>query len=453
MTRTLMGILAPAAHDTPASESLADDLVHQIETRAASIAVIGQGYVGLSLASAAAEAGFSVVGNDQDRAKVASLNAGACAAPGVDPSLFTRALATDRLRFSAEPDAIASARVVFICVPTPVIDHAPDLRHVESAAASVASSIRPGSLVILESTTFPGTTDGVVRPILERSGLRDGVDLLLAYSPERIDPGNARFGMRNTPRVVGGTTPQATRVASRFYAQIVDQVVAVADSRAAEMAKLLENTFRHVNIALINELAVFCHDLGVDVWEVIDAAASKPFGFMPFYPGPGVGGHCIPVDPTYLAWQVRRTTGRRFGLLDEAQDINDRMPSHIVERVRDLLNDRRKPLSGSRVLVLGVTYKPDVADLRESPALPIVSLLLEKGVDVSFHDPFIDALEVDGTVLSRAELDRGLAEADLVVLLAPHATYPLASIAERCSLVFDARNAFGTDAPPNVVRL
>jgi UDP-N-acetyl-D-glucosamine dehydrogenase len=406
------------------------------------VAVIGQGYVGLSVAAGAATAGMTVVGVDLDAERVAALSAGNNVVPGVDDATFSLALDTGRLRFDTDMTAAADADIVLLCVPTPLVDHRPDLRAVEGASRALAPHLRRGSLVVLESTTYPGTTEQVVGPLLEAGGLRAGRDFLLAYSPERIDPGNLKYGLRNTPRVVGGQTPEATEVAAAFYAKLVDEVVTVSSCRAAELAKLLENTFRMVNIALVNELAGLCADQDIDTWEVIRAAASKPFGFMAFYPGPGVGGHCIPLDPTYLTWQSRRDTGKPFRLVELAQDINDQMPAYVAGRVAEALNGRGLAARGARILALGVTYKPNVGDIRESAGIEVLEHLARRGAKLSFHDPFVDRIDRPTLRLKRTALTpAAIAAADCVVVLAPHDTYDLADIAERASLVFDARDA------------
>jgi UDP-N-acetyl-D-glucosamine dehydrogenase len=429
-------------------------LRRRLLARDARVAVVGQGYVGLSLAGAAAEAGFTVTGVDVDADRIAGLQAGELVVPGVDQDAFRRGLATGRLRFATGTEALADSEVVCICVPTPVRDHAPDLSYVEQACRDVAGRLHPGRLVVLESSTYPGTTTELVGPLLETSGLRAGRDFLLAYSPERIDPGNQEFHFANTPRIVGGATPEATELATVFYEQMVSKVLALSSARAAELAKLLENTFRHVNIALVNEMAMLCHDMGIDVWEVLGAAATKPFGFMAFTPGPGVGGHCIPLDPAYLAWQVRRDAGRQFRILEQAQDINAQMPGWVAARIGEALNEHAKPLKGARVLVLGVAYKPDVGDVRESPSLRVMAALDRRGAKVAFHDPFVDQVTVAGRRLARTELGaRAVAGADLVALLTPHAAYDLDWLARTATLLFDARDAFGGGRPPNVVRL
>lgn len=324
----------------------------------------------------------------------------------------------------------------------------------EQAARDVAARLEGTRLVILESTTYPGTTDQIVRPILESTGLSAGRDFLLAYSPERIDPGNGKFGFRDTPRVVGGMAPEATGIAGLFYEQLVDEIYVVSSCRAAELAKLLENTFRHVNVALVNEMAMLCNEMNIDVWEVIEAAATKPFGFMPFHPGPGVGGHCIPLDPTYLSWQVRRDAGHQFRILEQAQDINAQMPGYVASRIGDALNEVGKAVKDANILVLGVTYKPDVGDIRESPALQLMGYLHRRGAAISFHDPFVDEVSVNGGVVARTELTlRAVRSADCVALITPHRTYDLDWILQHAALVFDARNAYGVTKHEKVTRL
>jgi UDP-N-acetyl-D-glucosamine dehydrogenase len=432
-----------------------ETLRQRILSRSATVGVLGQGYVGLSLACGAAEASFEVIGFDIDAARVDKLRDGVLCVPGVPAEVFQDGVGTGRMTFTTDAVSLGAADVIAICVPTPLRDEVPDLSYVERASREVAGQLTAGRLVVLESTTYPGSTDQLVRPLLEASGLRSGEDFLLAYSPERIDPGNHEFGLRNTPRIVGGTTETATDVAGLFYGQLVDKVVPVSSARAAELAKLLENTFRHVNIALVNEMAMLCHETGTDVWEVIEAAATKPFGFMAFHPGPGVGGHCIPLDPSYLAWQVRRDAGHQFRILEQAQDINAQMPAYTASRIGDLLNDAGRSVRGARILVLGVAYKPDVGDVRESPALKVIAKLRRRGAEVEFHDPYVEAVTVAGEVLTRTELtDAVLAGADCVVLLTPHRVYDLGRIALNATRIFDGHDAYGPDGRPgNVVRL
>jgi UDP-N-acetyl-D-glucosamine dehydrogenase len=430
------------------------ELRRRILNRTARITVIGQGYVGLSLACAAADAGFHVTGVDVDPQRIADLAEGRAAVAGVDEAAVTRAFASDLLRFSTSADPVTESHLIFVCVPTPLRDGTPDLTHIESACREVAAHLKPGSLVALESTTYPGTTDQLVRPLLETSGLIAGRDFLLAYSPERIDPGNDEYAFRQVPRIVGGMNPESTGAAVLFYEQLVDKVMAVSSCRAAELAKLLENTFRHVNIALVNEIAMACHEVDIDVWEVIAAAATKPFGFMPFYPGPGVGGHCIPLDPGYLAWQIRRDVGHQLRVLEEAEDINAQMPAWVTDRIAEALNDRGKSVRDAKILVLGVAYKPDVADIRESPAVKVIHLLHRRGALLAFHDPCIEEIAVNGATLRRTDLtNTAVARADLVAVLTPHSAYDLEWVADHASLVFDTRNAYNGARRANVIRL
>ncbi|MDO5712378.1 MAG: nucleotide sugar dehydrogenase, partial [Micrococcales bacterium] len=328
----------------------------------------------------------------------------------------------------------------------------PDLTAVNAAVATVLAWLRPGMTVILESTTYPGTTEELVRPVIESRGLRVGSDVHLAFSPERIDPGRTDFGAKNTPKVVGGCTPGCTAAAAAFYGRFVDTVVTVKGTREAEMAKLLENTYRHVNIALVNEMAMFCHELDIDLWESIRAAATKPFGFQAFYPGPGVGGHCIPIDPNYLSHRVRAKLKHSFRFVELAQDINAQMPSYVVLRAAELLNDHSKALRGSRVLLLGVTYKPDIADQRESPAVDVARIFEAKGAIVSFHDPFVQDWRLNGHSLACVQdLETATREADLVVLLQQHRAYDIDRLAHSAALFFDTRGR-AADAE-NVARL
>ncbi len=441
---------APKTERTRPGARLADRLLEAIDDRTARVAVVGQGYVGLSVAAAAARAGMPTTGIDLDEERIAALTDGQQVVAGVDDDLFDEAMDTGHLSFAADPGPIERADVVLICVPTPLIDSRPDLSAIEGAGRAVGNHLRADSLVILESTTYPGTTEQVLAPLLEANGLVAGEGFLLAYSPERINPGDASLGFAGVPRVVGGATPAATRAAAAFYGELVDVVHPVSSCRAAEMAKLLENTYRLVNIALVNEMAQLCADQGIDTWEVIDAAATKPFGFQAFYPGPGVGGHCIPLDPAYLTWQSRRDTGRPFRLVELAKDINDQMPAYVARRIMDALNRRGRAVHGARLVALGVTYKPDVGDIRESAAVQVLAHLQAWGAKLSFHDPFVRDLDDHGLRLTRRRLNDALLErADAVLLLTPHSSYDLDAICDRATLVFDARNA--TKGPrPNV---
>jgi UDP-N-acetyl-D-glucosamine dehydrogenase len=412
------------------------------------VVVVGQGYVGLPLAIAAARAGHQVVGVDLDKSRVDMLNAGSSPVGDVSDSELKAELSAGRYAASADFGAARNADVVVLCVPTPYHNDAPDLSYIEGAAAEIGHYLTRGTLVILESTTYPGTTEEVLLPILERaSGLTGGADLQVAFSPERIDPGNPTYGLHNTPKIVGGLTDEATERAAVFYGGFVEKVVTVSAPKTAEMAKLLENTFRHINIALVNELAILCQDLGVDVWEVIDAAASKPFGFMPFYPGPGVGGHCIPVDPMYLSWRVKQFGGAAK-FIDLARDVNAGMPLYVVQRVQDLLNDRERSIKGSRILILGVAYKPNVSDMRESPALPLIDLLRRKGAIVEYADPYVPVLRLDdGSVLHPVDTKAAVAIADCVVVVTAHGDVDHDSLAAQARVVFDTRNVVGRGQP------
>jgi UDP-N-acetyl-D-glucosamine dehydrogenase len=408
------------------------------------VVIIGLGYVGLPLAQEAVRVGLSVTGLDVKQATVDGLMAGRSHVDDLADadvramldsgfSVVTSVAGAHAVVGEQGPDAIV------ICVPTPLSESdGPDLTAVKAATETAARLLRAGTTVILESTTYPGTTDEVVRPILEKgTGLTAGIDFTLAFSPERIDPGNGVYGIRNTPKVVGGITPACTDAAARFYERVCDTVVKAKTAREAEMAKLLENTYRHVNIALVNEMAIFCHELGVDLWDAIRCAATKPFGFQAFYPGPGVGGHCIPIDPNYLSYKVRMELSYPFRFVELAQEINSRMPGYVVDRAAEILNSDAKPLNGARVLLLGVTYKRDIADQRESPARPIARKLLQRGAVLSFHDPYVDSWQVDGRDIPRAQAPTD--EADLTILLQAHSNYDLDDIAVRAHLLFDTR--------------
>ncbi|MFI0960779.1 nucleotide sugar dehydrogenase [Streptomyces sp. NPDC021080] len=400
------------------------------------LAVVGLGYAGLPLVVAAARNGMRVAGLDVDAARIESLARGISHVDDISDEEIAEALAAG-FTPTTDADVIAGANAVTICVPTPLRDCVPDLTAVLDAARLAAPRLRPGALVVLESTTYPGTTTDVLLPVLSQGVRTVGEDFLLAFSPERVDPGNPAFGLHNTPKVVGGVTARCTAAATALYERMVQKVVTVSTPAAAELTKLLENTYRQVNIALVNELAVYCDGLGVDVWEVVAAAGTKPFGFQTFSPGPGVGGHCIPVDPGYLAFSGR-ASGRPLRLPEMAQEVNDRMPAYVVDRVVRLLNERRRSVRGTRVLLLGATYKPDIADARNSPAVPVAERLLDLGADVRFHDPHIGTLRLNGHVVTAAgSLEDAVSGADLVVLLQPHLDYDLAAIADIAPLLFD----------------
>ncbi|MEX2222043.1 MAG: nucleotide sugar dehydrogenase [Candidatus Rokuibacteriota bacterium] len=418
------------------------------------IAIVGQGYVGLPLSVAAAQAGLTVVGIDRSEDRVATLSKGESPVGDVKDAELGAIIEDGRYRATTSFEAVADCHVIVLCVPTPYHNDAPDLSYIEAAGEQVGRHLTRGALVILESTTYPGTTEELLQPLLEReSGLVAGEDFDLAFSPERIDPGNAKFDIHNTPKIVGGTSPRATERAASFYGRFVERIHEVSGPTSAEMAKLLENTFRHINIALVNELAIICRDLNVDVWEVIDAAASKPFGFMPFYPGPGVGGHCIPVDPMYLSWRARQFGGSAK-FIELARDVNAAMPHYCVSRVQDLLNNVGKALCGARILVLGVAYKPNIADLRESPALPFIERLRTKGAAVRYHDPHVPvlALSEDESLETVDLTEDEVSAADCVVILTHHDDVDYARVSSQAGLVFDTRNV-GLAGLPNVHRL
>jgi UDP-N-acetyl-D-glucosamine dehydrogenase len=411
---------------------------------------VGLGYVGLPLLVAAASEGFRAIGVDADPVKVRALQEGRSYIRDVSDQELAR---IPELRVSGNSVVLHGADVILIAVPTPLIEGAPDLSLVQRAAADVAEVLRPGQLVVLESTTYPGTTEELVAPVLEGSGLKAGRDFALAYSPERIDPGSGRT-LRGTPKIVAGMTPADSVVAELFYAQLVDEVVLTARPRDAEMAKLIENTFRQVNIALVNELATIAPALGVDIWAALDAAGTKPFGYLPFWPGPGVGGHCIAIDPTYLSWRVEQRLGFGLGFVQHARSVNNRMPAYVAARVAEALNAWGKAVNGSRILAVGAAYKPGVSDLRESPALAVIELLHAGGARVDFHDPCVSCLELGGRWVEGRPLTADvLAEQDCVVLLSAPATFDVVAAVGASQLLFDAQGLTrGIDAP-NVVRL
>jgi UDP-N-acetyl-D-glucosamine dehydrogenase len=423
------------------------------------LVVVGLGYVGLPLAQAASKAGLAVTGLDLNEAVVSGLNGGKSHVDDLSTADIETMLAQG-FNASSDEAVISGADVVVVCVPTPLSeDGGPDLGAVIGATKAIARNLKAGQLVVLESTTYPGTTDDIVKPLLEESGLKAGVDFELAFSPERIDPGNPVYGMTNTPKVVGGFTPEGTKVAVDFYSMFVDSVIAAKGTREAEMAKLLENTYRHVNIALMNELVEFCHLLDIDLWDSIRCASTKPFGYQAFYPGPGVGGHCIPIDPNYLSHHVKSVLGRPFRFVELAQEINEGMPSYVGARIQDSLNNQSKALKDSKVLLLGVTYKADIADQRESPVRPLARELLSKGAIVQFADPYVSTWNVDSehgdhdgdTILNRvSDTDAAVKDADIVVLLQNHKDFDLTKIAATAKFILDTRGVLSGD---NVSRL
>ena len=412
------------------------------------VLIVGQGYVGLPIAMRAVKVGYHVVGLDNDPRRIQRLQAGDSFVEDVSDAELQAALATGRYSASTDPAAAAGFDVAVITVPTPLREAAPDLSYIETAAANLAPHVRPGVLVVLESTTYPGTTEELMVPILEAgSGLKAGADFLVGYSPERIDPGNPTWHFDNTPKVVAGIDAASRDAVAEFYGSIVERVVPVKGCKEAELTKLLENTFRHVNIALVNELAVFAKQLDIDVWDAIDAAATKPFGFMKFTPGPGVGGHCLPIDPSYLSWRVKQSLGHQFRFVELANDVNDHMPDYTVSRLTLALNDRCKSVRGSRVLLLGLAYKKNSSDARESPAVRVAELLGELGAVVDAVDPYLEATPrgLDHvTLVDLAGAD--VAAYDAVVVLTDHDSIDFQRIAAEATYVFDARRRLAAAA-------
>ncbi|MFD4246310.1 nucleotide sugar dehydrogenase [Streptomyces sp. NPDC058525] len=406
------------------------------------VVVVGQGYVGLPLAIRAAEVGHQVVGYDVDARRVKSLAAGESYVEDVSSERLARALSLGTYRPTELARDCGGFDVAVVTVPTPLHDGAPDLRYIEESAHTLARFLRPGATVVLESTTYPGTTEELFAPILEDgSGLTAGVDFHLGYSPERIDPGNAVWGFQQTPKVVSGVDARSLKAVEAFYGDLVDTTVPVSSPKEAELAKLLENTFRHVNIALVNEIAMFARHLDIDVWQAIEAASSKPFGFMKFTPGPGVGGHCLPIDPSYLSWRVQRELGQSFRFVELANDINSHMPEYVTRRVIDALNSKRRSVNGSRILLLGLAYKKNTGDARESPAVRVSQLLLDMGAKVRAADPHVvENIKVDARLVRVEPTRRELAAADVVVLLTDHDSFDYHLVTEHASFVLDCRN-------------
>lgn len=429
-------------------------LLELIESCSATVAVIGLGYVGLPLAVAFARKGFQVIGFDVDKAKVASLAAGRSYVLDVRSSDLAEVLSSGKFVPTADTAELQSADAIVVCVPTPfAVDLAPDLSYIENAARAIAGVLRRGQLIILESTTYPGTTEELLVPILETSGLKLHEDFEVAFSPERIDPGNPTYGVENTPKVVGGLGPGAGNLAAALYGAVVEKVIKVGSPRDAEMAKLIENTFRQVNIALANELALISQRMGVNIWQAIEAAASKPFGFMPFYPGPGVGGHCIPIDPHYLAWKAREM-GCEVSFIELAERINRSMPAHVVRLVTVALTQSDKSVIGAKVLLLGVSYKRDIDDLRESPAVHIIEQLLEARANVSYHDPYVPVYSHHGRELRSVDLTADvLRSVDCVVLVTDHSSLDKDLVIRHAPAIVDTRNAFKDYSSEKIVRI
>jgi UDP-N-acetyl-D-glucosamine dehydrogenase len=428
-------------------------LEEKIRNRTAHVGIIGLGYVGLPLAMEFAKAGFSVTGIDIQESKVSQLNRGESYVQDVPTDTLKKWVSGGKFRATSDFSAILDLDTINIAVPTPLRKTKdPDMSYIVSACQETAKYLRPGKLVILESTTYPGTTDELVLPMLEASGWKVGQDFFLCFSPERVDPGNAQYQTVNIPKVVGGITPGCTRLGALFYAQALETVVPVSSTSVAEMVKLLENTFRMINIGLVNEMALMCDRMGINVWEVIDAAATKPFGFMPFYPGPGLGGHCIPIDPFYLSWKTKQA-GIEARFIELAGHINGQMPHFVVDKIQGALNEHSKPLKGSHVHILGAAYKRNIDDVRESPALDIILLLERRGSRVTYSDPFVATLRLDDHELSAQDPIAMASEADCVVVVTDHSGVDYTTIVERAKLIVDTRNALKNHPSPKIVRL
>ena len=433
-----------------------NELKAKIENKQANIGIIGQGYVGLPLAVEFAKAGFSVIGFDTDDKKVASINKGVSYILDVPSKDVKELVSSAVLKASSDTKLLNKMDAIIICVPTPLRKtKEPDISYILSASEAIARNKRRGQLIILESTTYPGTTEEIILPKLNGNGLEAGKDFFLAFSPERVDPGNPKYKTKDITKIVGGVTPECTELARLLYSQAIKEVIPVSSTRSAEMVKLLENTFRIVNIGLINEIALLCNKLGIDVWEIINAAKTKPFGFMPFYPGPGVGGHCIGIDPLYLSWKAR-SHGFETRFIDLASEINSYMPHYVVDKIIVILNEHKKSLKGSKILIIGVTYKKDINDIRESPALEIVNSLIEKEALVQCHDPLVSGFEIDGgKKISTVKLTKDTVSSnDLVVIITDHTDIDYKFIVDNAKLVFDTRNALKEfKNSKNIVRL
>ncbi len=434
----------------------AQELRRKIESRRAHTGVVGLGYVGLPLAVELAQAGFSVTGIDIDKSKVDAIGRGESYVQDVPTSVLAPLVQDGKIRATTDFGAVSQLDTINICVPTPLRKTKdPDMSYIVSSCQQIAKYFHPGMLVILESTTYPGTTDELMLPMFERPDLKVGEHFFLCFSPERVDPGNPKYQTKNIPKVVGGITPACTEIGALFYGQALESVVPVGSTRVAEMVKLLENTFRMINIGLANEIALMCDRMGINVWEVIDAAATKPFGFMPFYPGPGLGGHCIPIDPFYLSWKTKQA-GIEARFIELAGYINGQMPHFVVDKIQNALNEHSKPLKGSRVHILGVAYKRDIDDVRESPALDIIHLLGRRGAKVSYSDPYVSKLRADGFLpqnMEAIDAEKGAAEADCVAIVTDHKSFDYPGIVNAAKLVVDTRNALKGNTSDKIVRL
>ena len=428
-------------------------LKEKIETKTARVGIVGLGYVGLPLATEFAKAGFTVTGIDVLEPKVAGLNRGESHVQDVPSSEVSRLV--EEKRFSATTDfsVVRELDTINICVPTPLRKTKdPDMSFIVSAVEEIARHFHPGLLITLESTTYPGTTDELLLPTFEKLGYKAGKDFFLCFSPERVDPGNPTYQTYNTPKVVGGITPACTEMGTLFFSQALEKVVPVSNTRVAEMVKLLENTFRMINIGLVNEMALMCDGMDINVWEVIDAAATKPFGFMPFYPGPGLGGHCIPIDPFYLSWKTKQS-GIEARFIELAGYINGNMPHFVVDKIQTALNQHRKPVNGARIHVVGVAYKRNIDDMRESPALDVILLLKKRGAVISYSDPYVPHLRLDGITLDSQPMVESAANADCVVIVTDHADFDYKGLLANSKLIVDTRNAMKAFKSEKIVRL
>ena len=438
--------------ETQVAPDTSHALAEKIRSRTARVGIVGLGYVGLPLAVEFARAGFTVTGIDVSEEKTRRVNAGESYVGDIPAATLAPLVKSGKLRATADFAAVADLDTINICVPTPLRKTKdPDMSFIVSSCQDIAQHFHRGMLIILESTTYPGTTDELVLPMLTKTGLEVGRDFFLCFSPERVDPGNPKYQTVNIPKVVGGCTAECTEMGRLFYSQALETVVPVSSTQVAEMVKLLENTFRMINIGLANEIALMCDRMGINVWEVIDAAATKPFGFMPFYPGPGLGGHCIPIDPFYLSWKTKQA-GIEARFIELAGHINGQMPHFVVEKVQTALNDAGKPVKGSRIHVMGVAYKRDIDDMRESPALDVMMLLERRGGQVSYTDPHVAALHVAGIDL-KSEPESKVADADCVVIITDHTAFDYKSLVSRARLIVDTRNALKSVVSPKIVRL
>ena len=442
-----MALAAVALTSAPA-----ENLSNKIATRTAKVGIVGLGYVGLPLAVEYAKAGFTVTGIDLVESKVARINAGDSYIQDVAGPEIEKLVAEGKLRATTDFSAIAELDTINICVPTPLRKTKdPDMSYIVAACQEIAKYFHPGMLAILESTTYPGTTEEVVLPMLSRPGLEVGQDFFLCFSPERVDPGNPKFQTRNIPKVVGGITAACTEMGALFYRQALEHVVPVSSTQVAEMVKLLENTFRMINIGLVNELAVMCDRMGINIWEVIDAAATKPFGFMPFYPGPGLGGHCIPIDPFYLSWKTRQS-GIEARFIELAGYVNGQMPHFVVAKVQNALNDAEKAVKGSHIHILGVAYKRDIDDVRESPALDIIHLLQQLGAKVTFSDPFVPSIRIENQLIMGSPVT-AVADADCTVVITDHRNVDYSQVVASANIIVDTRNALRSIKSQKIIRL